>query len=230
MTLIAATVQSSAGFLITDAASCNADGTVARICSKVVTLPGVVGAVTFEGLAHPDDIADMAKRMGINTALALVRNLGTLATEMKNWTLHWYPSEQHPDVLLCAVVYDSLVGASAWIAHSGGPIDRPGTIVGEPCRTRAYFNYGNPADALRRPVDMTSPDQFDVVEDGLTLAEAARCGAWDAGAPGHYVGGFVELTTVDQTGVHTRCLRRWRDKIGCLIQPEAVPTYLPGIH
>lgn len=226
MTLIAATIQGTAGFLITDAASCHADGTVARIASKVVTLPGVVGAVAFEGLAHPDDIAEMADGMRIKTARALVRNLGALATELKSWTLHWYPNEPRPDVLLRAVVYDPEVGPSAWVAHSGGRLVRPGTVAGEPRQARAYWNYGNPAEALRRPVDMTDEAAFDVETDGLSLAEAARCGAWDVHSSGHRVGGFVELTTVGRAGVHTRRLRQWRDKVGQLIKPASLARCL----
>lgn len=221
MTLIAATTQGAAGFLITDAASCHADGTVARIASKVVTLPGVVGAIAFEGLAHPDDIADIAQAMRITTARDLVRNLGALAIEMKSWTMQWHPTEQRPDVLLCAVVYDPEVGPSTWIGHSGGRIARSGMIAGVPKMSRAYWNYGDPTEALGRPVDMTDQTLFNVASDGLSLAEAARCGVWDPESPGHRVGGFVELTTVDRSGVHTRRLREWNDTIGQPIRPDA---------
>jgi hypothetical protein len=39
----------------------------------------------------------------------------------------------------------------------------------------------------------------------------------------HYgIGGFAELTTIRETGVETKMLRRWNDEIGDMIDPFKV--------
>jgi len=218
MTLIIATSQADAAYLVTDTANYQEDGTVCGLHSKITVLPGVAGAITYEGLSHPENVAKMAGALNIRTPRDLVRNLGTLAVELHAWTTHWNPNESRPEVLLCAIVHDPEIGPSAWIAHSGGALDRPGLSMGVPRRVAGYWNFGDPSVALGRKIVMNDPASFDVERDGIMLAEAARAGPWDDG-PGHFVGGCVEITTVGPKGITTRQIQKWKDRIGHRIKP-----------
>lgn len=219
MSLIIATVQGGNAILLTDGATYRKDAAIDRIGSKIITLPGVCGALAYEGRACREDIAAMAKGLAIRSALDLVQGLGKLASEMRDWRMQWHPAEQDADIFLCAAVYAPGVGPSLWVAWTGGEADRPGLTPGRERNVSRYCNYGDPSELLARPVDRRDPESFDPPSDGVKLAEVARSGPWDAHVTGHYVGGFLEMTTVGASGV-TKCkLCHWPDKAGAPVDP-----------
>lgn len=220
MSLIVATAQRDTAILLTDGATYRKDAAIDRIGSKVITFPGVCGAIAYEGRACREDIAAMAEGLAIRSALDLVRGLGKLASEMLDWRMQWHPGEPDADILLCAAVYAPGVGPSLWVAWTGGEADRPGLMPGRERNVSRYCNYGDPSEMLARPVDLRDPASFDPRSDGMKLADVARSGPWDPDVGGHHVGGFLEMTTVGAAGVSKRTLCRWPDKVGAPVDPS----------
>ena len=76
--------------------------------------------------------------------------------------------------------------------------------------------------------NMSDPKQFDARKDGLALLELQRRippAPWHFG---HYgVGGKAMLTVIGPNGICTETLKRWHDKIGQPIRPDAVKKILP---
>ena len=214
-------IQRPAGFLLTDMGHFNLDATVHRIEAKILHLGSFGMAVSCRGgggyllQAILGEIGAACDRSGSRKAGDVMKAFpeifhtafmvessrfsGPLNGEAQ--ILYWSPERGRTVGYVIASSPDEIGGSAAWTMHSV---------------LSSLTNDFSPDAPLGRECDIGDPAQFDIERDGLALMEAQRRKPWKprGAALGHYAAGGVMLTTVDATGVRTKRLATWPDRVG----------------
>jgi hypothetical protein len=198
--------QGGAAYLLSDGARCYRGGEIADIGSKVAAIFHLHMALGFTGAWYEGQFEKWAEMF--RRSADFISYLPEMAERAKE---HWNRLNDCDDYNFQVFVarYDWDRGEPALHIYStddgGFGQFRKGM--------HAVRAFATPATAKPpRAADLLDPAKFDIERDAVGLLEAQRAVIW----PGGYraVGGFVELTCVDRSGVNSRVLHRWPDKVG----------------
>lgn len=216
--------QGSVGYLLTDSGYFHPDGRLAFLRPKTLELPGLRVAIAARGhvyaretlgpmiaAASPFNQAELLGMLPDLLFQAMANDGAFLKGDAPLWAA----------TTLYVVYFDQQRGRAGGLILSSSALGLPDDY--EP------FSYIPVTDtlapgvdvdaALGRPACLSDPQSFNAEQDGLTIAEAQRREPWSFnGLPkAIYAAGAVRMTTVDATGVSTRILRTWPDRVGARV-------------
>ncbi|OKP81168.1 hypothetical protein BTE77_02325 [Ensifer adhaerens] len=193
-------VRCDAAHLITDAAGCVA-GRLLALTPKTFLYPHLGIAAGFRG--HIGVMRSLSFLLGqYPDRVAMVRGLP-----------HDFRREYRFRRKLLPSVFDFDIGI---IGFDGRPfgwlfssVDRPGFPAFRLNEATAYFSPTAGDEATERAADLISEDNVD--EAALAVLDGQRL------AQDVVVGGYAQITSVDEDGINTRLLCRWSDERGKVV-------------
>lgn len=226
MTAVLCLLQSSTGFLFSDAAVFAPDGTIVAVGGKLILLPHAKVAIVARGLVPSGRWpAELFQLPSLEDVVTRLPDLAAWLAERASELPHpgEYP-EQLRTVELAMVGWSEQAGeVQSWglaTAHGNGPAQAlPNFAPMVP--SRAPHLWGGPSadveQALGRPIrTLPDLDELDAPAAGAAILQAmrARPGRLPDGSLCHAVGGYAEMASVDARGVRRQLIMAWPDKIG----------------
>jgi hypothetical protein len=200
--------QGDAAYILTDGAFYDADGVIEAIESKFISSNRLRLAIASTGARCIDHWPETLKK--IPTQEEFFQHLAELAERARDQWQQVVGSEQIVSFQLFVAAHSKRTNAptlAIYATHQG-----PASSY----RQGLHRVVTHQAPQLPAPFptadDLLDPGRFNVNRDSVPLLEAQRTVRWPDGALG--VGGFVELTRLDRTGVKRRILHRWPDQVG----------------
>jgi hypothetical protein len=223
MTAINTIRQSHAVHILSDGAFCNDQGTILEIGPNVFPLPHLSAAVALRGATHflPflvyrlcrdctsfEELLSKVVRTALEVYASFPMMLGTLGfgnvtPDFDLVVAGWSAKRNRPESYIVAAPRQQPQATPPWSL-----IDLPEILIA-PSITELQIH------AAQWSVPK-SAEAFNPAEDGLKLLQAqrARRPTLNVEPKPHYVGGFIQLTTISDAGVDTKILHRWPDKVG----------------
>lgn len=212
MTAVSMFVQRAAAHLVTDAAFYSPDGVMHSACSKVATIGRLRLAVAVSGAAMPWQVIAYLARCETQEEVlqTLPGSAGGLRIELAQNNPTW---EAVPG-------RSSLNEFQLFLALWRDTADRPeGYVLST---EQAWIGGDYEPYTLREVEQLAAPppvgvppfadlEQFKPDSDGGRILDAQRAYRNEGSC---YVGGFGEVTTVSRTGIVTRRVRSWPDRLG----------------
>ncbi|KFC68442.1 hypothetical protein FF80_01882 [Devosia sp. LC5] len=206
MTAINALVTSDAAHMFTDGGLYGqAEGKLVSFGTKVQLFPHLNAVAACSGWAHMgyviwDALSDrnfqsfdeLAAGFGDAIRVYLNRETWTHRDFFEAVLAGWSESADEPQV---------------WVVQNAAN-NTPAYVPRQVSETTTPYNLAIGAVVL---------DPSDPVTYGLSVLEKQRSEKWDTANGSrsiHAVGGFAQHTIVDRSGIKTRVLRRWPDKVG----------------
>lgn len=218
MTAASAFCGPTAAYLLTDAGSFDASGTIIEIRSKILASDRLRIAAVMAGV---DCIAIVETPDGDDRYSPAddVRKLMEDAVDQRGFLAAL------PDVMRETYAVAEQIGDGFFqftIALWNAAAARPETyVIGTPGHTfpgLPPFALAGANPSVMPPVDRSLwPSPQPTRGEVLAIIEQQRRTPREDGTI--HVGGFAELTTVDAAGVHTETIHRWPDRIGHMIDP-----------
>ena len=212
--------------ILSDGAIYDYDGALTATVSKVWALPPLPAALTARGPAFllPFLAVRVSDAAGsFDDLLPIIVEQARKSAELDASLFEHHPagqsfelfvagwSAQHRRAMAFTLASFETCGRESWTLHDIGP-----GIV-----SPADEALGERIGDLE--INLLSADCVPEI-DGLILLEEQRARSWPITGTDrveHIVGGHAQLTTVNEQGVTSRILRRWPDRIGQRIAPQA---------
>jgi len=247
MTVYNLFAQGDCAYILSDTAMTAESGELIRDMPKVEQFPKARLGIGWTGFspmfkgAYVNRVVEKLAALGIKSDHAdqgeILAALPGVLRDMHAENLAWLAGDDLIDeraalTLVVACYRESDASPVLLVGLTGGGPVAPYELF----RVRQLVGTDGPdADAFLRQAfggmpDMSDPKQFDARKDGLALLELQRRippAPWHFG---HYgVGGKAMLTVIGPSGICTETLKRWHDKIGQPIRPDAVRKIFPKL-
>lgn len=217
MTIHNAFVQNQTAYLLSDMAWINPDGTLLDVGAKHIQGGPFPYFIGFSGNANPVAIARrMEKRLPAD-----IHSLAESMAETLYASTHDPENEYELDCGMTAIAYseDYQTGVILLVDNNGAHFHRKPFEVFD---TTLIIPGGQTCDTIfGKPTDPQRADQFDPVQDGITLMEAQRKHERfeNYGEPHCRIGGGIMLCTASKDGLAMGQIHEWPDKVGEPIVP-----------
>lgn len=225
MTALNLISQPHAAYLLVDAATRDNDGRVSHIARKTVLSQRLGAVFAWTGHAPACELADryVDMRAVADTATSHVQLRQSLERLAISYTT------RNREVSIGADREGVSIGLAYWNVEKGEPetwLFRGDAEEGQTAtRLRCAVNTGGPDMPIpgfpsATSTSFSNPNYFDPWQDARALFEAQRRSLLDdLNHP--VIGGFAEVYECGPDGVTSAVVKRWPDRIGHVIDPDA---------